>query len=259
MFHSSGRCFLGSHWPNWSRKLKILSLALAFSSSRRAPPKTASWRPSAMARRSVGGLQPVARRSRRGVLDGAPGVDVVLHLGHLDPDAHGGGVAIPELEDLVEIPPGVDVQHREGHGARPERLLGQVQHDDGVLAPREQKRGALELGRHLPEDVDGVRLEGRQVRQAVVTRAVARRHLPCAPGTARTAGASHLARCRQLMLSRSPCVNREKSRPPPRPRRYRCPRGQDWCCPRSGSRRRPRPSGPPPASWRRWRSRRGPR
>ena len=30
------------------------SLALAFSSSRRAPPKTASWRPSAMARNRVG-------------------------------------------------------------------------------------------------------------------------------------------------------------------------------------------------------------
>ena len=35
---SSGRWFLGSHWPNSSRKEKILSFALSFSSSRLAPP-----------------------------------------------------------------------------------------------------------------------------------------------------------------------------------------------------------------------------
>ena len=35
---SSGRWFLGSHWPNSSRKLMMRSLARAFSSSRRAPP-----------------------------------------------------------------------------------------------------------------------------------------------------------------------------------------------------------------------------
>ncbi len=41
-FHSSGRWALGSHWPNSSRKLNTRSLARAFSSSRRAPPKAAS-------------------------------------------------------------------------------------------------------------------------------------------------------------------------------------------------------------------------
>ncbi len=40
-FHSSGRWFFGSHWPNSSRKEKIRSLARALSSSRRAPPKIA--------------------------------------------------------------------------------------------------------------------------------------------------------------------------------------------------------------------------
>src|SRR2546421_129660 len=42
--HSSGRWFFGSHWPNSSRKLNTRSLARAFSSSRRAPPNSASNR-----------------------------------------------------------------------------------------------------------------------------------------------------------------------------------------------------------------------
>jgi hypothetical protein len=41
-FHNSGRWFFGSHWPNSSRNENIRSLARAFSSSRRAPPNTAS-------------------------------------------------------------------------------------------------------------------------------------------------------------------------------------------------------------------------
>ena len=48
-FHSSGRWFFGSHWPNSSRKEKTRSLARAFSSSRRAPPNSASNRCSSIA------------------------------------------------------------------------------------------------------------------------------------------------------------------------------------------------------------------
>jgi hypothetical protein len=53
---------------------------------------------------------------------------------------------------------GVDVHHRERDAGRPERLLGQVQHDDGVLAAREQQHRALELGGDLADDVDGLGL-----------------------------------------------------------------------------------------------------
>ena len=42
MSHSSGLWFLGSHWWNLLRNEKMRSLALDFSSSRRAPPKAAS-------------------------------------------------------------------------------------------------------------------------------------------------------------------------------------------------------------------------
>src|SRR6266850_483280 len=48
-FHSSGRWFFGSHWPNSSRNEKTRSFARAFSSSRRAPPMAASNESSAIA------------------------------------------------------------------------------------------------------------------------------------------------------------------------------------------------------------------
>ena len=43
--------------------------------------------------------------------------------------------------------------------ARPERLRGEVQHDDGVLAAGEQQHRPLELGDDLADDVDGLALE----------------------------------------------------------------------------------------------------
>ena len=51
--HSSGRWALGCHWPKLSRCEKMRSLARAFSSSRRAPPISASKRNSSMASSSV--------------------------------------------------------------------------------------------------------------------------------------------------------------------------------------------------------------
>src|SRR3984885_6152666 len=52
-FHSSGRWFLGSHWPKSSRKENTRSFARARSSSRRAPPKAASKPCSEIASSSV--------------------------------------------------------------------------------------------------------------------------------------------------------------------------------------------------------------
>ena len=207
-------------------------------------------------------LQPVARGPRRRVLHGPAGVDVVLHPRHHQADAEVLGVAVPELEHLVEVAPGVHVQDGEGHRGRPEGLPRQVQHDDGVLAAREHERRALELGRHLAEDVDRLGLEGPQMRQAVMARS-GRRH------AVRAAGLSHRPRVSPTDPPlRLPPVNGRKLRPLPPRRRLRVPRVprappcRRRCrsrCRRWDSRRRPRPSAPRPASWRRWRSRRGPR
>src|SRR5262249_4774263 len=50
---------------------------------------------------------------------------------------------------------------------RPERLDGQMQHDDGVFAAGEQQHRPLELRCHLPNDVDGLGLQRAQMTQLV--------------------------------------------------------------------------------------------
>ncbi len=49
-------------------------------------------------------------------------------------------------------------ERQPGRGERPQ---GEVQHDHGVLAAREQQHRALELGHHLTDDVDALALERR--------------------------------------------------------------------------------------------------
>src|SRR5690606_37363666 len=83
-------------------------------------------------------------------------------------DAELVDTAVPELVDLVEVVPGVDVHQRERDLRRPERLLGEPEHDDRVLAPGEEQDGAFELGGDLTEDVDRLRLERPEVGELVV-------------------------------------------------------------------------------------------
>ena len=80
----------------------------------------------AMARNSV----MVCNRFRlpAGLVGHPARVDVVLHGGDHQPHAEVGHGAVPELDHLVEVVPGVHVQHRERHRRRPERLGRQVQH-----------------------------------------------------------------------------------------------------------------------------------
>ena len=63
--------------------------------------------------------------------------------------------------------PGVDVHEREREAAGPERLLGQAQQHDRVLAAAEQQDGPLELGGDLAHDVDGLALERVEVGELV--------------------------------------------------------------------------------------------
>jgi hypothetical protein len=56
--------------------------------------------------------------------------------------------------------PGVHVHDREREAPRAERLLGQAQEDQRVLAAAEQEHRPLELGRNLAEDVDRLGFEG---------------------------------------------------------------------------------------------------
>ncbi len=102
-------------------------------------------------------------------LDHPSGVDVFLDRG--DDQAH--SVLLDQLvagrDHLVEVVSGVDVHHRERQPAGTEGPQRQMQHDDGVLAAREQQHRPLELGGHLPNDVDRLCLQRTQVAQFVLS------------------------------------------------------------------------------------------
>ena len=118
-------------------------------------------------------LQPVARRVRPGLLDRAALVDRLLHGGDDQPLAELGDAALDEVGDLGELVPGRDLHEREREAAGAERLLGEAQQDDRVLAAAEQQHGPLELGGDLAHDVDRLALERVEVRKLVAHRATA--------------------------------------------------------------------------------------
>jgi hypothetical protein len=90
----------------------------------------------------------------------------VLDRAHDEPLAELGGAPIAEGDHLRIVVAGVDVQEREGEPAGPERLLREAEQADGVLAAREEERGARALARDLAEDVDRLRLEPVEVRKS---------------------------------------------------------------------------------------------
>ena len=102
-----------------------------------------------------------------GLLGDAAGVDRRLDRGDDEPLPELGDASVAEVQRLREVVAGVDVDDREREAAGPERLLGESQQHDRVLAAAEQQRRALEDGRGLPEDVDRLRLDLDEVRDAV--------------------------------------------------------------------------------------------
>src|SRR4051794_11204830 len=112
-------------------------------------------------------LQAVARRARAGLLDHAPAVDRLLHRGDDQALAELGDAAVAEPEHLGEVVAGVHVHERERERRRAERLLGQAQQDDRVLAAAEEQHGLGQLGRDLAHDVDGLGLEDLEMCQLV--------------------------------------------------------------------------------------------
>jgi len=159
--HSSGRWRRGSQPPDSSRSEKIRSLARAFSSSRRPPPKTASKRLVSMASSSgtvCSGLRLPSGRSRR-----TPRSMKSWTLATCRRSLGDDAVAVGD--DFGEVVAGVDVQQGEGDGGGPEGAEGEVEHDDGVLAAREKDHRALQLPGDLTEDVHRLGLKRVQVGQ----------------------------------------------------------------------------------------------
>src|SRR5438067_1798800 len=110
-------------------------------------------------------LQPVARRTRSCLLDDAALVDRLLHGRDDEPLAELRDAAVAVLDRLREVVPRIDVHDRERKLARPERLLGEPQQDDRVLAAGEEQHRPLELRGDLTEDVDSLGLELVEVRE----------------------------------------------------------------------------------------------
>ena len=108
-------------------------------------------------------LQLVARRARPCLLDHAALVDRLLHRGDHEALAELGDAAVAELDRLGEVVARVDVHEREREATRPERLLGEPEEDDRVLAAGEEQHRPLELGGDLAHDVDRLGLERVEV------------------------------------------------------------------------------------------------
>ena len=70
-----------------------------------------------------------------------------------------------ERVHVLELPGRVDVQERERHAAGVEGLARQVREHRRVLPDRVEHDRVAELGRHLADDVDRLRLEGLEVGQ----------------------------------------------------------------------------------------------
>jgi len=108
------------------------------------------------------GLQPIAGRSRPNLLDDSALIDRVLHRGDNQLDVKFSDPAVAKLNRLREVVARVDVHHRERNPGRPERLLGQAQHHDRILAAREQQAGPLQFGSDLADDVNALSLKPGQ-------------------------------------------------------------------------------------------------
>ena len=72
---------------------------------------------------------------------------------------------VPELDHLLELPGGVDMHKRERRLLRIKGLEGQVQQHGAVLADGVQHDRLLTFGGHLPDNVDGLRLQLFQMGQ----------------------------------------------------------------------------------------------
>ena len=86
-------------------------------------------------------LQPVAGGAGAGVLDDQAAVDGVLHAGHDQPQAQLGDPAVPELDDLGEVVPGVDVHDREGQPAGAKAFSARCSITAESLPPENSRTG----------------------------------------------------------------------------------------------------------------------
>ena len=111
-------------------------------------------------------LEPVA--AGLAVVHDDPVLDRLLDARDDQANTQSADPGVPAREHLGEVVAGVDLQDRERDLGRVEGLLGQPEHDDGVLAAGEHQNRLLELRRDLAEDVDRLRFQLVELTQLVV-------------------------------------------------------------------------------------------
>ena len=190
MLHSSGRWFFGSQrcWLSRKREHALLGARLLLVAARAAERGVELVLRERRLQRL--GLHHV--RVARAVGERADarlrGLDVRVHD---QVEAELARHAVAERDHLPELPGRVDVHQRERQLARVERLAGQVQEHRAVLADRVQHDRVVELGRHLADDVDALRLEAlelRHVRRKCLIRRLVQESLPSHLSAAHCAG-----------------------------------------------------------------------
>ncbi len=116
-------------------------------------------------------LERVARQV--GILDhDGAALDRVFQRAHDQAFAQIGGQLVAAGDHFGKVVLGVDVHQREREPRRPERLLRQAQHDDGILAAGEQQCGIPALSRDLAHDVDGLAFQRIQMGEDVTAHIV---------------------------------------------------------------------------------------
>ena len=93
----------------------------------------------------------------------AAGRDRILDRAHDQSLAELRSAPVAKGDDFGKVVPGVDVQQRKRKSARAERLFGEAQQHQRILAAGKEQRGIAALAGDLAQDVDRLRLEPAEV------------------------------------------------------------------------------------------------
>ncbi len=162
--HSSGRWFLGSHWPNSSRWREdaLLGAGALLVAARAADRGVEAVLLDRVEQRR--GLEPVARGARARLLGDAAACRSTPARSATTSRSPSSATRRSRYSIASEkLCPVSSMQEREREPRRPEGLLGQAQEDDRVLAAPKRRAGPLTLRGDLADDVDGLVLQGLEM------------------------------------------------------------------------------------------------
>ena len=84
-------------------------------------------------------------------------------MGNPEAGTGAGHQLVTKINDLGKIMASVNVEQFERNGGGGERAAGQLIHHHGILTPRKQEGHIIALAGNLPENMDGLILQGFQM------------------------------------------------------------------------------------------------